>query len=180
MQKTATRAGRKACQPLRADAGEPHMIAHPDHAQRVSCREAGFTLIELMLVVIIIGVIVAIAVPRMAGRQEQAKVVAAGATLKSVSVALDAFELDAGRFPTTEEGLSALTGRPASLAPEETWNGPYLRELPTDPWHRAFLYTCPAERGIDYDLVSPGPDGKEDTEDDVTNVPKNTSGLYAD
>jgi len=155
------------------------MTEHPDHAPSVSRRQAGFTLIELMLVVIIIGVIVAIAVPRMAGRQEQAKTVAAEATLKSVSVALDAFELDVGRFPTTEEGLNSLIGRPASLAPEETWNGPYLRELPEDPWHRAFVYTCPAERGIDYDLVSPGPDGKQDSEDDVTNFPKDKSGLYA-
>lgn len=155
------------------------MSIHPDRTRSVSSCKGGFTLIELMLVVIIIGVIVAIAVPRMAGRQEQAKVVAAEATLKSVSVALDAFELDVGRFPTSEEGLGALIARPASLAPEEVWNGPYLRELPDDPWRRAFVYTCPAERGVDYDLISPGPDGKQDTDDDITNVPKDRRGLHA-
>lgn len=128
----------------------------------------GFTLIELMMVVIIIGIIAAIAVPRMAGRQKRAKMVAAQATIKSVSTALDSFELDVGRFPDTEEGLLALLERPPALAPEDEWSGPYMRDIPLDPWNREFIYKYPGEYSVDYDLVSRGPDGKEATEDDVT------------
>lgn len=132
----------------------------------------GFTLVELMLVVIIIGVIVAIALPRMAGRQKQAKITAAQATIRSVCVSLDAFELDVGHFPSTEEGLAALLSRPASLTPEGGWNGPYLRETALDPWKRPLIYRYPGEISVDYDLISVGPDGEEGTEDDVANVRK--------
>ena len=135
-------------------------------------RLAGFTMIELMLVVMIIGIIVAIAVPRMAGRQKRAKVVAASASINSTSTALDAFELDVGRFPSTEEGLQALVARPSTLTPEDEWNGPYMRELPLDPWKRLLIYTYPGDRSVDYDLISMGPDGEEGTEDDVTNFRK--------
>ncbi len=137
-----------------------------------SHRRGGFTLIELMLVVIIIGIIAAIAVPRMAGRTEKARVAAAKQTIASLSAALDAFELSVGRFPTTEEGLVSLVERPPSLMTEDQWDGPYMREIPLDPWNRPFVYRYPGEHSVDYDIVSLGRDGQEGTEDDITNYTK--------
>jgi general secretion pathway protein G len=130
----------------------------------------GFTLVELMLVVVIIGVIAAIVVPRLAGRTERAKLAAARQNIASISATLDTFELDVGRFPNTDEGLLALIERPPALAPEDEWNGPYLREVPLDPWNREFIYKYPGEMSVDFDLISTGRDGEEGTEDDVTNV----------
>ena len=135
-------------------------------------KRTGFTMIEMLLVVAIIGTIALIVVPRMAGRQKKAKAVAASAGINAVSTALDSFELDVGRFPTSEEGVAALVERPATLAAEDEWNGPYLRELPLDPWKRAYVYKYPGENSIDYDLVSVGPDGEEGSDDDVTNYRK--------
>ena len=129
----------------------------------------GFTLIELMLVVIIIGILMSIVVPRLTGRTRRARIAAAHLTVKSVSTALEGFELDLGRFPTDEEGLLALVERPAALAPEDEWNGPYLGEIPLDPWKRELIYRYPGERGVDFDLISLGPDGQEDSGDEITN-----------
>lgn len=134
---------------------------------RVRWRRRGFTLIELMLVVIIIGIIAAIAVPRMAGRTQKAKLVAARADLGALTTALDGFELDAGRFPTTEEGLDALKVMPASLTKDDGWDGPYLRDIPIDPWGHNYVYRFPGERNVDFDVYSLGQDGEEGTEDDL-------------
>lgn len=138
---------------------------------------AGFTLIELMLVVIIIGIIAAIAVPRMAGRTQKAKLVAARADLATLTTALDGFELDAGRFPTTEEGLQALVAMPPSLTKEDGWDGPYMREIPADPWGRNYVYKYPGERNVDFDVYSLGQDGEDGTSDDLyTTVRRETTG----
>jgi len=128
----------------------------------------GFTLIELMLVVIIIAALVAMVMPRLAGRSEQAKVGAAKADIGvNIATALKLYELDNGRYPSTEEGgLGALYQRPPSAS---NWNGPYLEKKALDPWGREYQYKSPGtNRTYDYDLFSYGRDGQPGN-DDVTN-----------
>ena len=136
----------------------------------VSClrSKVGFTLIEIMLVVIIIGVLAAMVVPRLVGRTEQAKVARAKSDLSAIGLALDLYELDVGRHP---ESLDELVAKdpPSSAAEGTKWNGPYLKKgLPKDPWGRAYAYQRQSQHNQDYDLSSLGPDGKPGT-DDVTN-----------
>jgi general secretion pathway protein G len=129
----------------------------------------GFTLVELMLVIIIIGVLVAMVAPRLAGRSQQAKEAAARADVNAhLSAALDLFEMHNGRYPTTAEGLAALRAAPSGAS---NWKGPYLkRTVPLDPWGKPYVYKSPGQTNReDYDLVSIGPDGVEGTADDVTN-----------
>ena len=130
-----------------------------------------FTLIELMLVVIIIGVLAAMVVPRLAGRSEQARQAAAQADIEAnIATALDLYELDNGQYPTTEQGLSALIIKPTSSPVLNDWRGPYLKKEPTDPWARPYIYSSPGEHNAgDYDLSSWGKDGVEGGGDDVVN-----------
>lgn len=136
-------------------------------------KSRGFTLIELMLVVIILGILVAMVVPRLAGRTEQARQAAAQADIESnIAVALDLYELDNGVYPSTEQGLQALINEPTSSPTPPNWNGPYLKKkkLPLDPWGRAYVYVSPGVHNKeDYDLYSYGPDGIEGGGDDATN-----------
>jgi general secretion pathway protein G len=127
----------------------------------------GFTLIELMLVVIIIGALVAMVMPRLTGRGEQARAAAARADIMSnIATGLKLYELDNGEFPSSEEGLSALLTKPAAA---NNWHGPYLEKKPVDPWGREYKYKNPGEhRTADYDLSSLGKDGTE-SDDDVKN-----------
>lgn len=129
----------------------------------------GFTLIELMLVIIIIGLLVAMVVPRLAGRSQQARIAAVRADINAnLAVALSLFELDNGRYPTTEEGLAALRASPPNTP---NWRGPYLKkDVAPDPWGLAYVYRSPGRHNQeDYDLVSYGPDGVEGGDDDITN-----------
>ncbi|MFC1755482.1 type II secretion system major pseudopilin GspG [Thermoproteota archaeon] len=130
-----------------------------------------FTLIELMLVVIIIGVLAALVVPRLAGRSEQARQAAAQADIEAnIATALDLYELDNGQYPTAEQGLAALISKPSSIPVPLNWNGPYLKKEPKDPWTRPYVYKCPGEHNTgDYDLSSWGKDGIEGGGDDVFN-----------
>lgn len=131
-------------------------------------KRGGFTLIELMLVVIIIGALVAMVMPRLAGRSEQAKASAAQADISvNIATALKLYELDNGKFPTSSEGgLQALLTKPSSAT---NWNGPYIEKKPIDPWGREYKYESPGtHRPYDYDLYSLGRDGSP-SDDDVTN-----------
>jgi general secretion pathway protein G len=125
-------------------------------------------MIELLLVLVILGVLAAIVVPKFAGRSEQAKVTAAKTDIGRLEVALDAFEIDNGRFPTSQEGLRVLFERPSD---GQSWRGPYIkRGIPRDPWSNEYIYEYPGrynENG--YDLYSMGPDMRQGSEDDVTN-----------
>lgn len=126
----------------------------------------GFTLIELMLVVIIIGALAAMIVPRLAGRSEQAKIACARTdVISNLPLALDLYELDNGRYPTTEQGLQALLAKPGGT---KDWTGPYIKKDPLDPWGSIYQYRRPSIHNKDYDLYSLGPDGVEGN-DDVTN-----------
>jgi len=134
-------------------------------------KNKGFTLIELMMVVIIIGILAAMVVPRFVGSASKARIKVAMADITSISTGLDMYEMEIGAFPTTEQGLKALMEKP-SPAPQN-WSGPYLKKEPLDPWQRPYRYACPpANNQQDYDLWSSGLDGRDGTEDDITNWKK--------
>jgi len=115
----------------------------------------GFTLVELLVVMVIIGLIAALVGPRLFPKLGKGKQSAAKAQIELLGQALDHFRLDTGRYPTTLEGLNALAVNPGV----EKWDGPYLKKgLPTDPWGKSYNYQCPGTRG-EYDLYSYGRDG---------------------
>jgi len=124
-----------------------------------------FTLIELMLVVIIIGILSAMVVPRLAGRSEQARIQAAKTDINSsIPLALDLYEMDMGNYP---ESLDYLRIRPSG---SDSWRGPYLKKKPMDPWNKPYLYKAPGEHNQDgYDLYSSGKDGQPGSADDIVN-----------
>ena len=129
----------------------------------------GFTLIEILLVVVIILALSAMVLPRLTGRSEQAKVAAAKADIEAhLATALKLYELDNGFFPVTSQGLDALLGKPSTSPVPDNWNGPYIEKAPSDPWGRSYVYVSPGEHRLDYDLYSKGKDeSKED--DDIVN-----------
>ena len=133
----------------------------------------GFTLIEILLVVIIIGILVSLVAPRLAGRSEEARIQAAKADIEGgLSLALDLYEVDGGRFPDKLEDL--VTKSSAT----QNWKGPYLKKgMPKDPWGNAYVYKFPGTHNPSgYDLFSLGPDKQEGTPDDITNW--ETTGPY--
>jgi general secretion pathway protein G len=121
-------------------------------------RQAGVTLIEMLVVLAIIGLFAALVGPRMFRRADEAKVTAAKAQMNSFSTALGAYKLDTSQFPSTDQGLNALRVKPEGL---DQWNGPYLpKDIPPDPWGRPYLYKYPGEHGDEPDIISYGADGQ--------------------
>ncbi len=118
---------------------------------------AGFTFIEMIVVVSIIGLLLALVGPRFIRGQEKAETKAAAAQIANFGTALDTFRLDVGRYPSTQEGLQALNQRPGAI---DRWDGPYLKtQIPNDPWGRPYYYRSPGEGGRPYDIYSLGQDG---------------------
>lgn len=131
------------------------MTSWKDQGIFVRCR--GFTLLELLVVMVIIGLLAAYVAPRYFGQLGKSEVKAAMAQINGFEKALDHYRLDTGHYPSTEQGLNALVVRPQN---EPKWDGPYLsKAVPPDPWGRAYSYRSPGEHG-EYDLFSFGKDGQ--------------------
>jgi len=143
-----------------------HRQGDASERRRPSRGCAGFTLIELLIVMIILGLLAALVAPKMFQKVGSSKQKAAKAQIALLGTALDAYRLDIGRYPSTEESLDALRKNPGHPG----WDGPYLpKDVPPDPWGRAYLYRSPGERG-DYDLVSLGADGQDGGEGENADV----------
>ena len=129
----------------------------------------GFTLIELMIVVVILGILAMVVVPNVMDRPDEARQTKARSDIKSLETALRLFKLDNGFYPTTEQGLTVLRERPEN---DSKWDGPYLpKDIPLDPWGNPYVFTSPGEHG-DYDIISYGLDGApggEGEDSDIVN-----------
>ncbi len=130
--------------------------------------QRAFTLIELLLVLVILGILAAIVVPKFSGRTEQARQTAAQSQIATFGTALDAFEIDTGHYPKGKSGLLDLVQQPRDA---QGWKGPYMKnEIPKDPWGNDYIYECPGKHNpSSYDVMSMGPDGKVGGDDDITN-----------
>jgi general secretion pathway protein G len=137
--------------------------------RRHRVHQTGFTLIEIMVVMTIIGLLMALIGPRFMRAVGRAESGAARAQIEMLGTALDTYRLDVGRYPTTQEGLQALIQRPFG---SDHWDGPYLKKnlIPEDPWHRAYFYKSPGDAGRSYDLYSLGADGSPGGEGDSRDV----------
>lgn len=133
-------------------------------------RRSGFTLVEILVVVVIIGMLAALVAPKVVGRGEEAKRTAAQVQIRELEQALDMYKLDSGMYPTTEQGLEALINKPTTSPEPRKWkDGGYLRKLPVDPWGKEFIYRHPGDHG-DVDLFSCGADGEEGGEGDGKDI----------
>ena len=128
-------------------------------------RQGGFTLIEIMVVVVILGILAALVVPQVMSRPDQAKVTVAQTDITAIGAAMDMYKLDNGAYPSTQQGLEALVKKPAGNPQPKSWNQDgYLKKLPVDPWGNPYQYLSPGTKGK-LDLYSLGADSKEGGED---------------
>ena len=134
--------------------------------------QSGFTLIEIMVVVVILGILAALVVPQVMNRPDQAKVTVAKGDIKAIGAALDMYKLDNFTYPSTQQGLEALVSRPSGNPPAKNWSKDgYLKKLPIDPWGNPYQFLSPGSKGT-YDLYCLGADGKEggsDNDADIAN-----------
>jgi general secretion pathway protein G len=132
----------------------------------------GFTLIELIVVLVVLGLLAGLVAPQIFGRVSEAKLVTTRTQMELLGAALDGYRLDNGSYPTTAQGLRALVERPATAPVPTAWRGPYLRKaIPVDPWGRAYLYASPGQRQPNgFDLSSLGRDGVAGGEGEDTDI----------
>lgn len=142
------------------------MVSKPFFVRRAK-RVVGFTLLELLVVMLIIGLLAGIVGPKYFSQLGKSEAKAARAQIDSIGKALELYRLDTGRYPSTEQGLKALIDRPGD---EPRWDGPYLKKgLPPDPWGRPYVYRAPGEHG-DFDLYSLGKDGQLGGSDEAADI----------
>ena len=135
---------------------------------RIQSRTSGFTLIEVMVVVVILGILAAVLVPKVMDRPDEARIVKARQDIRAIEAALNLYKLDNYEYPSTDQGLEALVDKP-DIPPEPArWkDGGYLDRLPVDPWQEPYQYLSPGARGS-VDIYSTGPD-RQPSEDDIGN-----------
>jgi len=135
-------------------------------------KQSGFTLIEIMVVMVILGLLVAVVAPNILGRGEEARIGVAKTQIRNVGNALDLYKLDNFNYPSTEQGLEALVNEPSGSPEAKNWSKEgYLPNVPVDPWKNEYQYVSPGSEGP-YDLYSFGPDGREggaDGGEDISN-----------
>jgi len=135
------------------------LYARPFGSLRTAAGAAGFTLIEIMVVVVILGILAAFIVPNIIGKPEDARVVKAKNDIQVLESALNMYKLDNFYYPSTQQGLDALVTRPSGDPPARNWRGPYIKQLSKDPWDNQYQYLQPGQHG-EFDLYSFGRDGK--------------------
>ena len=140
--------------------------------------ESGFTLIELMIVISIIGILAIVVVPRFMDLPQKARVQRANTDIAAIGMALNRYSLDNGCYPSTEQGLQALIEKPTSDPQPNNYNeGGYLEKktLPKDPWNHPYSYKSPADNGADYEIICLGADGKEGGDGDNADIKSGTN-----
>ncbi len=137
-------------------------------------KQRGFTLLEIMVVVVIMGMLSAIVATNVMGSKEEASIQKAQMDIKTLDEALDMYKLDNNKYPTSDQGLDALVNKPTSSPePKNYRSGGYIKELPQDPWGNDYMYLRPGTHNSSrYDIYSFGPDGEPDTDDDIGNWKK--------
>lgn len=145
------------------------MFVTPNRAPRHISSQSGFTLMELMVVIVILGVLASMVIPNLMGNKERADKQKAVSDIVALESALDMYKLDNHRYPTTDQGIQALVTQPElAPVPKNYREEGYIRRLPRDPWGNDYIIVSPGEHGK-IDLFSMGPDGEAHTEDDIGN-----------
>jgi general secretion pathway protein G len=136
-------------------------------------RRRGFTLLEVLMVIVILGVLIALIAPSFMGAGEQARKDLTKASIEGLAKQVELFRMHCQRYPTTEEGLAALMTKPGSEDIAEKWAGPYLQKPAKDGWNKDLRYAAPGRMNeATFDIWSDGPDGREGSEDDIGNWEK--------